>query len=46
VNLSGKQRYDSRRVSLTFTWRFGRTDIKAARQSKTGLEEETSRVGN
>ncbi len=46
VNLIGKQHYDSRRVSLTFTWRFGRTDIKAARQRKTGLEEETSRAGN
>ncbi len=46
VNLIGKQHYDSRRVSLTFTWRFGRTDIKAARQRRTGLEEETSRAGN
>ncbi len=46
VNLIGKQHYDSRRVSLTFTWRFGQNDIKAARQRRTGLEEETSRVGN
>jgi hypothetical protein len=46
VNLIGKQHYDSRRVSLTFTWRFGRTDIKAARQRSSGLEEETGRAGN
>ncbi len=46
VNLIGKQHYDSRRVSLTFTWRFGRNDIKEARQRRSGLEEETSRVGN
>jgi hypothetical protein len=46
INLTGKQRYDSRRVSLTFTWRFGRTDIKAARQRSSGLEEETGRAGN
>ena len=46
VDVVGTQRYDSRRVNLTFTWRFGCTDIKAARQRSTGLEEETSRVGS
>jgi hypothetical protein len=46
VDLVGKERYDSRRVNLTFTWRFGRTDIKAARQRSSGLEEETGRAGN
>ena len=46
IDLVGKERWDSRRVRLAFTWRFGRTDIKAARQRSSGLEEETSRVGN
>ncbi len=45
INLAGCENYDSRRANLTFTWRFGRTDIKAARQRSTGLEEETSRAG-
>jgi len=44
VSVVGKESYDSRRVNLTLTWRFGRTDIKAARQRRTGLEEETGRV--
>ena len=46
VDIVGIERHDSRRANLTFTWRFGRADIKAARQRSTGLEEETGRVGN
>jgi hypothetical protein len=46
VDIKGIERYDSRRVNLSFTWRFGRTDIKAARQRSSGLEEETGRAGN
>ncbi len=44
VKAHGMERNDSRRVTLTFTYRFGRNDIKAARQRSTGLEEETSRA--
>ena len=46
IDLKGVESFDSRRISLTFTWRFGRTDIKAARQRRSGLEEETGRAGN
>jgi len=43
INLKGSERWDSRRINLTFTWRFGRSDIKAARQRSSGLEEELIR---
>ncbi len=46
IDVRGRERFDSRRVNLTFTYRFGRNDIKAARQRLTGLEEETSRKTN
>ena len=46
IDLTGKERWDSRRIGLIFTWRFGRTDIKDARQRSSGLEEETGRAGN
>ncbi len=45
VDLKGIQHYDSRRISLTFTWKFGSNDIKAARQRSTGLDDEAKRSG-
>jgi len=38
--------WDSRLLKINFTYRFGSTQVKAARQRKTGLEEENQRVGN
>ena len=35
---------DSRQVRLTFTYRFGNTNVKAARTRQTGLEAEQNRV--
>lgn len=35
---------DSRQVKLNFSYRFGNQKLKAARQYKTGLEEETNRT--
>ncbi|HYK77316.1 MAG TPA: outer membrane beta-barrel protein [Daejeonella sp.] len=37
-------RYDSRQLKLNFTYRFGNQKLKAARQYKTGLEEESNRL--
>ncbi|HJT73847.1 MAG TPA: outer membrane beta-barrel family protein [Chitinophaga sp.] len=37
-------KWESRQVRLSFTYRFGNTNIKAARTRKTGLEDEQSRV--
>lgn len=42
VAVSGK--YDSRQFKINFTYRFGNQKLKAARQYKTGLEEETGRL--
>jgi hypothetical protein len=44
VNTSGS--FESRQLKLYFTWRFGNTQVKAARQHKTGAEDENKRVSN
>ncbi|HYF32024.1 MAG TPA: TonB-dependent receptor [Chitinophagaceae bacterium] len=38
--------WESRLFKLNFTYRFGSAQIKAARQRKTGLEDENKRVGS
>jgi iron complex outermembrane recepter protein len=38
--------WESRMFKLNFTYRFGSAQIKAARQRKTGLEDENKRVGS
>jgi hypothetical protein len=37
--------FESRQFKLNFTYRFGSAQIKAARQRKSGLEDENKRVG-
>lgn len=37
-------KWESRQVRLNFTYRFGNTNVKAARSRKTGLEDEQNRV--
>jgi len=32
-------------LKVNFTYRFGNTQVRAARQRKTGLEDESQRVG-
>ncbi len=39
-------RSESRQLKLYFTWRFGNAQVKAARQHKTGSEDESKRVGS
>lgn len=36
---------DSRQVAFSFTYDFGRNEIKKARKRKTGLEDENKRIG-
>jgi hypothetical protein len=38
--------FESRQLKLYFTLRFGNTQVKAARQRKTGDEDESKRVGS
>lgn len=38
--------FESRQLKLNFTYRFGNSQVKAARQRKTGLEEENKRTGD
>ncbi|SHG89284.1 TonB-dependent receptor domain-containing protein [Flagellimonas flava] len=37
---------DSRQVAFSFTYDFGRNEIKKARKRKTGLEDENNRIGS
>jgi hypothetical protein len=42
--LQVKGNFESRQLKLYFSWRFGNTQVKAARQRKTGDEDESKRV--
>ncbi len=42
IHINGS--YESRQLKLYFTYRFGNTQVKAARQHKTGAEDENKRV--
>ncbi len=44
INVSGG--WESQQLKANFTYRFGSNQVKAARQRKTGLEEEGQRVGS
>lgn len=44
VRVDFYERYDSRNVRLTFSYRFGNTELKNARRRNTGSDDETSRV--
>jgi uncharacterized membrane protein len=38
-------RWESQQVKLNFTYRFGNSQVKAAKQRATGADEESKRVG-
>ena len=38
--------FESRQFKVNFTYRFGNTQVKAARNRKSGLDDESKRVGN
>ena len=44
VNINANGGYDSRRVQLTFQYRFGSSTVSAARQRNSGLESESKRI--
>lgn len=46
INLTVKDKKESQWVRLTFTYRFGKTSVKAAKVHQTGNEEEQKRIGN
>lgn len=39
-------RWDSRRINLNINYRFGNSNVKGARNRKTGLEDEAGRIGS
>lgn len=42
--INGQGSWESRTIRLNFTYRFGNTQVKAARQRQTGLESEAKRI--
>jgi iron complex outermembrane receptor protein len=44
--IDGRGGSDSRQVAFSFTYDFGRNEIKKARKRKTGLEDENKRIGS
>ena len=44
INLIVNQRNDTRRVSVSFSYRFGNQKVKAARKRSTAAEEESGRI--
>lgn len=42
--INGGGRWESQTVRMSFTWRFGNNQVKAARQRQTGLESEAKRI--
>ncbi len=42
--VNGRGQNESRTVRLSFSWRFGNNQVKAARQRQTGLESEAKRI--
>lgn len=42
--INGGGRNETRTVRLAFSWRFGNSQVKAARQRQTGLETEAKRI--
>jgi len=42
--MTASGRWESRTVTANFSYRFGSSEVKAARQRKTGLEDEKNRV--
>ncbi|MBI1341430.1 MAG: TonB-dependent receptor [Terrimonas sp.] len=38
--------WESRQFNISFSYRFGNSQVKASRQRKTGVEDESNRVGN
>jgi hypothetical protein len=45
MDVTGRETYDSRRIRLNLTWRFGSDELKPARQRSSGMEEEAERTG-
>jgi hypothetical protein len=44
INFRVKSRWESRRINLTFTYRFGNQNVKAARQRNSATSAEQNRV--
>lgn len=44
--IDGRGGSDSRQVAFSFTYDFGRNEIKKSRKRKTGLEDENKRIGS
>ena len=46
LQMTGSGRWESRQVRINFSYAFGNKQVKGARRRKTGMEEESNRVGS
>ena len=46
IDLNVRNKWESQRVHLSFSYNFGNDKVKAARKRRTANSEEESRVGN
>ena len=46
MDLNFRQKDETRIARLTFSYRFGKNEVKAARKRATGLEDEANRIKN
>lgn len=46
LQMTGGGRWESRQVRFNFSYAFGNSQVKGARRRKTGMEEESKRVGS
>jgi hypothetical protein len=44
LKMTANGHWESRTVTLNFSYRFGSSEVKGARQRKTGLDDESRRV--
>ncbi len=44
LEINGRGAWESRQIKLNFNYRFGKSSVKAARNRKTGLEDEKGRI--
>ena len=45
LNMTGRGRWESQRVTMNLSYRFGNNNVKAARRRSTGSESEAKRLG-
>ena len=46
IHVWSHTKWSSQRIGINFSYRFGKTNMKPSRQRRSGLEDESNRVGS